>query len=215
MSILLMTLSGLEAGPWAQQSGPSINPVTADWGDAQSLSDGSFVLSIWSSKPYGARLWNQVNKLLFKSTSVVSSYSFKVTATTKLYGQVIETDTKFTDDAGWTYPGDFQWNIGEGWAAQSGNPWFDLGIKMPEPVNGQEVKVSIHRIIDYKAHIITTTQVDVDGINYKPTTLIAIPAKQMSPVWASMEIVDQLQMCTNRLVGGYSVGFNYMGHVLS
>ena len=213
MTQLTATLSGIEAGPWTSVTGPSINPQAADWYDAQAL-PASVLLSMYSSKPYGAVLWKNVQPLPWQAANITLCYSLRTDTATGIYGQVCETDMKITDAVGWTYDGSFQWNIAAGWQAQVGNPWFNLGFQIPAPIPGLwDDSIRIHYQIDYAAHTIAVVGVDAAGTSYVPTKVTPIAAKQAG--WAPSQIVTQLQLCNNAKPGAYSLEFGKIGYVFS
>src|SRR5450432_2783233 len=94
-----VTLSNLEAGPWNPQTDTLASAVKADWSEAEQTPFG-VSLSLYSSGKFKYALWNRASVLRFKPQNIISSYWFTPDIATSLYGQVVETDLKLTDDGG-------------------------------------------------------------------------------------------------------------------
>lgn len=206
-------ITKLEQGPWTPQVGQDINPVPADWyPHAPALNaDGSASFQMYCSKPYGGVLFKQSNPLLFKPATITTSYNLRPWGSLFSFGQVIETDLKITDEAGFTFPGDFQWNIAEGWMAQTGNPWFDLGVKIPPPPPCEWTGFALTRSFDWVKRTVTLSGLVAAGVAYTPK-LVAIPAVNVG--WKNfMQMVDQVQLCNNANPGAYGFDLIEMGHV--
>lgn len=195
------SLTGIEGGPWTVQSGPSINPTPPTVFDAKNL-PGEVIIFCAGPK-YAGALAKQSNKLPWQSSHIVATLGIKPDDSIA-FGQVIETDTKITDAAGWTYDGSFQLNVSAGWMAQIGNPWKDTGVKIPLVLD-QVNTLTIEYAIDYVAHTLTVT-----AINGQAVTLDPIPGKQLG--WATSQIITQLQLCTNGQAGEYTVRFQAIGY---
>lgn len=193
-------ITGLEQGPFQYVWDTSINEIAPDRFDIQPAANGLQIFC--GGKAYAGALAKGVSPLPAQSTTIIFKYIVTVDGSVA-YAQVIETDTKLTDAAGWTYDGSLQWNIAEGWMLQIGNPWKDTGVKIP--LNPGENNIVIQYALDYMAHTITVVSVNGQALNQP-----AIPATQIG--WDKSEIVAQLQLCLAAAGGTYSLLFNAMSY---
>lgn len=200
-AICKWSLSALEAGPWTSQSGPSINPTPPTSFVIEQL-PGELLIANAGPKFAGA-LAKQSNPLPWPTRLITFGYAVKF-GDDIAFAQVIETDAKITDAAGWTYDGSFQWNVASGWMAQIGSPWLDTGVKIPLAPD-QWNRVAIVYQLDYVAHTLT-----VVSVNGQAISLPAVAAKQLG--WGVREIVTQLQLCTNGQGGAYTARFQAVGY---
>lgn len=211
--MLTCSISNLELLPWTAHVGPTINPVPPTAYTAINLPDS---LALYCIGPaYGGWLANCAQPLLAPFQNIVWHYSVTIDKATLQCAQVIETDFKITDSAGWTYDGSGQWNIAEGWMFQINNPWVDTGIKLQTPPTpGVPMDVWIRATLDYGKHTITMQSVTAQGAKTAiPAAVATIPAKQMG--WGINTILPQLQQCTNGKPGAYSLEFKNVGFDLS
>lgn len=199
----------LSQSAWTDEWDTSINPNQATTYGHLATSTG-LMLQMYSKIPYGGWLCKGVCPLPLQAKDVTFNYALIVDPAI-ISAQVVETDMKITDSAGWTYDGSFQWNVAKGWMAQVGNPWVDTGVKAIPPVPGVPMVVSVSYKMDYSAHSIRINSVTVD--NNVGQIGVVLPAKQCG--WAKSEIVTQLQQCSNANPGGYSLAFPYVSYVLS
>lgn len=204
-------ISGIEAATgWSKNVGPTINPTAPDGYELVQTPGGLRLYCC--GKPYAGWLAKHVAPLYANFTDIPFNYSLVIDDATPLCAQVIETDTKFTDADGWTYDGSFQWNIQQGWVAQTGNPWQSSAVKIPALMPGAMTYVSLRYALDYVAHTLQVVSVSVNGTVY-PINSAPLPAKQSG--WAKSEIVTQLQQCINGKEGAYSVLFPSISYDLS
>jgi hypothetical protein len=208
-------ISNLENDPWEPVLGPDINPVDADTWQALNTPAG-LVLSMMSTQPYGGWLAKRVSPLVFAAPRILFGYTMMIDDATPLIAQVAETDTKITDDQGWTYDLSAQWNIANGWMFQVDNQdwtWIDTGIQIPAPAPLEDNRIEIEYQIDYQTHTSSIVSVSADGERYAiDPEFHHIRARQVG--WARNEIVSQLQQCNNATPGGYSLRFREIGYLL-
>lgn len=206
------SLRFLEESTWSIQSGPSINPVSPNYFNTLLSTSSDRVVQIGhQSAAYAGALAKNTAPLVFPASSVSFMYSFQIDSATLSCGQVVETDMKITDPAGYTYDGSFQFNISKNWEMQVGNPWQDTGSTIPPPIPNVECDVVINYALDYSLHTITILTATVNGKLY-PIKKTFTGAKVG---WAVNTIVTQLQLCTNGMPGGYSVTFYNISYELS
>lgn len=200
----MLAYINLENDTWTKETGPSINPVTADnYNIVQG--NGALSLIMCSSKPYSGWLAKNVQALPFAAKNFVFSYTVMIDDATLACAQVIETDSKITDADGWTYDCSLQFNLAKGWMIQVGDPWVDTGIQVVGFPSYEKIPVSIESSVDYANHQSIITRITVDGSAFPvPTTLMQC-AKQES--WAPSQIVTQLQQVNNSQPGGYTLRF--------
>lgn len=192
---LKWSLTGVENGSWTAQTGPSINPAAPTVFLPQQTPGEVAILCAGGA--FGGALAKQSNVLPGQSKFITFRYQVRF-GPDIAFGQVIETDTKFTDAAGWTYDGSFQWNVARGWLAQVNNPWVDTPLKQPLVADQWNDVVVVYQI-DYVAHKLTVVSVNGQAVN------AVVPAKQAN--WTKGQIVTQLQLCTTAAAGGYTVRF--------
>lgn len=211
-------------GSWSAQWSPSINPVAPSSFLVEPASDGTG-LDLWcAGPPYSGALAKLVSPLVYPSPSLQFSYLLWFDESAVGYGQVVETDTKVTDSAGWTYDGSFQFNIAEGspasggiggpsapvsWMTQIGNPWQDTGVRVGL-VPGQGNLVTVTYKLDYTGHTMTVVGVAVGQAAMQAIILPAIPAKQLG--WQPSQVVTQLQLCVGKSGGAYRVRLGQVGY---
>jgi hypothetical protein len=203
-----MNLSNLETANWTREWDTSINPNKSDLYDIVPTPAG---LKIYNAGvKFSGQLAKNVSAYTSRPAQITFNYVLTIDEWTERYGQVVETDSPFTDSDGWTYPNDFQFNIASGWMTQTGNPWFDTGWKAPVPRAGIPYPVSIVRAIDYAKH--TTDLVSVMAGGEKGTINVK-PINGSQRGWGRSEMVTQLQLCTNSSAyGAYSVLFSGIGY---
>jgi hypothetical protein len=195
-------ITGLEAGLWTEEVGKDINPEIPDGYNVMQV-PGAVVLYCCSKKPYAGWLAKHVETLPVQWANIEFSYVLTVDAATQ-FAQVAETDTKVTDAAGWTYPGDGQFNISKGWLFQVGNPWVDTNVRIPPPRPGIPTRITIAYKLDYTAHTLKVVSVAANGVAQEVNT----PLRAATQVgWARSEIVTQFQQCTGAKGGAYSLTF--------
>ena len=195
------SLSGLENGIWSAVTGPTINP-TAPTAFVIDKLPGELAI-VCSGPAFAGALAKFSAPLPWASRLISFKYRVKLDDTIA-FAQVLETDTKFTDGAGWTYDGSFQFNVAEGWMTQINNPWVDTGVKLPLAVDVWN-DVQIDYALDYNAHTIA-----IAAVNGKPLNMAPLPAKQVG--WGVNSIVTQLQLCTNAQGGAYIAKFMGIGY---
>lgn len=193
-------ITGMENEPWTYNWSTDINPVKPDRFDIQPTPEG---LQIFCAGPkYAGALASQVNPLKIESTKF--AFKYRVTLDPSIaYGQVIETDTKFTDAAGWTYNGSLQWVIVNGWMIQIDLFQSDTGVKIPLSQGANDVEI-VYKL-DYSAHTIEVVSVNGTPLNQAP-----IPAAQIG--WQASTIVTQLQLCLGANGGAYDLLFSNIGY---
>lgn len=190
------TITGIESGTLTTNQGPDINSVDPDKFLVQQGSYGAQIFCI--GKPYAGALAAAVNPLVLQSPTITFKYTVTLDASIA-NAQVIETDTKVTDAAGWTYDGSLQFNIIEGWMIQLSNPWGDTGIKLALKQGANPV--TIVYALDYTGHTITVKSVNGISLGAK-----LLPAQQIG--WQKSSIVTQLQLCLGAAGGAYDLIFN-------
>lgn len=195
---LSWSLTNLEAGVWTPEWSTDINPVQPSLFQIQQFAGG---LQIFCAGPaYAGALAKGVNSLPAQLPKLTFNYTATIDPSIDM-AQVIETDTKITDTAGWTYDGSLQFNIAEGWMVQVGDPWVDTGIKLPLRIGTNPVSIGYD--LDFTAHTIAISMQD-EQIS-KPS-----PAKQMG--WTPSGIVTQLQLCTGAKGGCYDLQFSNISY---
>lgn len=195
---LSWSLTNLEAGVWTPEWSTDINPVQPSLFQIQQFA-GSLQI-FCAGSPYAGALAKGVNPLPMQLPKLTFNYAVTIDPSFDM-AQVIETDTKITDAAGWTYDGSLQFNIAEGWMVQVGDPWVDTGVKLPLRIGANSV--SIEYDLDFTAH---TIAISMQGEQVsKPS-----PAKQMG--WTPSEIVTQLQLCTGAKGGCYDLQFSAISY---
>lgn len=197
---LSWSLTNLEAGVWTPEWSTDINPVQPSLFEIQQFAGGLQIFC--AGQAYAGALAKGVNPLPMQLPKLTFDYTVTIDPSIDM-AQVIETDTKITDAAGWTYDGSLQFNIAEGWMVQVNNPWVDTGAKLPLAIEPNAVSVAY--LLDFTAHTIV-----VESINGKPLNQPPIPAKQMG--WAPSEIVTQLQLCTGAKDGCYDLQFSAISY---
>ena len=200
MSKIAWQITELEQGPFQYAWDTSINPAAPDRFDIQPVPNG--VQIFCGGKADAGALAKAVNQLPAQSSTITFRYAVTLDSSIA-YAQVIETDTKITDAAGWTYDGSLQFNIAKGWMLQIGNPWKDTSVKIPLQQGLNEITVQY--ALDYVAHTITVFSVNRQALNQP-----AIPAAQVG--WAVSEIVTQLQLCLAAAGGTYGLLFGAMSY---
>lgn len=213
---LSWSLTNLEAGVWTPEWSTDINPVQPSLFQIQQFAGG---LQIFCAGPaYAGALAKGVNPLPMQLPKLTFNYTVTIDPSIQM-AQVIETDTKITDAAGWTYDGSLQFNIAEGWMIQVGDPWVDTGVKLPLRIGANPV--SIEYDLDFTAHTIQVQSVSQPQMlsqflsNSAPAPIKilsfpVIPAKQMG--WTPSEIVTQLQLCTGAKGGCYDLQFSSISY---
>jgi hypothetical protein len=197
---------------WTKQWSPDINPKEATGYDFVQLPDG---LRLYCTGPkYGGWLCRYVLPLVYPFTRISFSYNLMIDDATAQQAQIIETDSKITDAAGWTYDLSAQWNIQKGWMFQIDDKdwqWTDTGIKIVPPKANEWTAISIEYLLDYANHTSSIDTVTVDGKLFTvPESLQRIPAKQVG--WQPSTIVLQLQQCNNALEGAHSQKFGKISY---
>ena len=201
----------LSAG-WTENVGSTINPV-APSGYAPVQTAGQLRLYCCGAA-YAGWLAKFVNPLWSLFTTISLQYALSIDDCTAEVAQVIETDTKVTDSAGWTYDLSAQFNIAEGWMFQIGNPWKDTGIIVSPPASNVWTPVQIDYALNYAARTSSVLAVTVAGKKYLvPTTMQNVPAGQVG--WTPNQIVTQLQQCIGAQSSAYSVAFKNINYLLS
>ena len=200
MSNLSWSLTNLESGTWTPEWSPDINPVQPDLFKIQPFAGGLQIFC--AGKAYAGALAKGVNALPAQLPKLTFSYVVTIDPSIEV-AQVIETDTKITDAAGWTYDGSLQLNYAEGWMVQVGNPWVDTGVKF-SLLEGEN-KVEIVYALDFTGRTITVISFNGQPLNAKP-----IPATQAG--WTPSQIVTQLQLCTGANGGCYDLVFSGIGY---
>lgn len=203
-------LGPLDQTVWTDEWDASINPRKASSYGHLQTPDG-LILQMRSDVPYGGWLCKNVQPLPVKAQNITLAYTLMIDEATPLCAQVIETDAKITDDAGWLYDGSFQFNIAQNWALQIGASWKDTGQKCDPLTPYSPIRVAIAYKLDYVAHSITVVSAS-DGAKTYPIGVTA-PAKQSG--WARSQIVTQLQQCSNDKPGGYTVRIGNIRYNLS
>lgn len=210
------TISGLENIKWSDMWTAPINPVeAASYGHVQT--GGKLLLNMNSNvpgapyKPYGGWLCKNAIPLPVQAATIAFNYSVEIDEATLQCAQVIETDLKITDFAGWTYDGSFQWNISKGWLAQIGSPWQDTSVGLAAPPTPHvALRVQIQYVLDYTKHTITVASVSINGAVQKIGVTTA--AKQIG--WTAGQLIAQLQQCNNNIPGFYTLAFSDIGYKL-
>jgi hypothetical protein len=159
---------------------------------------------------YGGWLCKNVCRPPLLTKTMVFEYIVVIDDATLQSAQVIETDHKTTDAAGWTYDGSLQFNIADNWMVEISAPWKKTGIRVPAPTPGVPMQVSILYTQDYAAHTITFVSITVDGAE----SAIGLTYNAQQVGWAPGEIVTQLQQCNRSIPGGYTLKFPRVGYLL-
>lgn len=199
----LETLDG-----WSKVVGPSINPTAPDGYEIVQVPGG---LKLFCCGPkYSGWLAKHVSPLVYPFTEITFRYTLTIDDATLACAQVIETDTKITDAAGYTYDLSAQWNLAENWMFQVDSAeghWTDTGIQISALTPNTPVDVSIAYKLDYAAKTSSIGWVSVGSKVYPvPAALGGIAAKQVG--WGPSGVVTQLQQCINGKEGAYALTFS-------
>ena len=124
------------------------------------------------------------------------SYSFSLTPDDSPDARIFEKDTRMTDAAGWTYPGDFQlvYSGAQGWEVMIGDitgAWHPTGIFVKSLPVFVPCPIKIGYAYDLVNHDSTITSIYINNAPLQITP-VAYPAKQMG--WDPSQIVTQCQM---------------------
>lgn len=199
-------------GQWSAQWDPSINPVPPAAFVINQYAGAGLEL-FCAGPPYAGALAKLVSPLVWPSPRLELSYLLQFDESAVACGQVVETDCKLTDAAGWTYDGSFQFNIAAGnavgWLVQVGNPWQDTAVRAAlQP--GQPNPVTVSYQLDYVAHSLRVLGVMIGQGAMQVIALPAVPARQLG--WQPSQVVTQLQLCTGKRGGAYRVRFGEVGY---
>lgn len=199
-------LTNLDIAPgWTKQWSKDINPVEPNGYDFIQVPDG--IRLYCDGAKYAGWLAKYVSPLLYPFSKISFNYQLIIDDATPQQAQVVETDSKITDAAGWTYDFSAQWNIAEGWMFQivdANGKWIDTGIKLAVPPQPNvAMPFRIDYALDYTNHLSSVIGV-MAGNTFAglPSSFGKIAAKQIG--WKAMQIVSQLQQCNNGLPGAHS-----------
>lgn len=209
-----LSIGNLELKEWTDVVGLDINDPPADNYGIVQTSD-SLNLIMCSSKPYSGWLAKHVESLPVFASSITFHYRMMIDECIAC-AQVVETDTKLTDDEGWTYDLSAQWNVANDWMFQVDNEhwtWEDSGVRIESPLPYHPADFKIEYLLDYNDKNSSIPAVWAFGSRYPLPHPPWIPAKHVG--WANDEIVTQLQQCNNAQPGGYTLRFAEIGYVLS
>lgn len=206
----------LEHSPlWTEEFGITINSKTATGRALVRLPSG--LRMFCSGDAYAGWLAKHVLPLVYPFPRITLSYVLMVDDATAQCAQVVETDSKITDAAGYTYDLSAQWNLAEGWMFQvddGAGHWVDTGIQIAPLAAYTELTVEIDYELDYVNRVSAIAAVVVNSKEYPaPATLGKIPAKAVG--WGPSKIVTQLQQCINGQPGAYSIEFADINYDLS
>jgi hypothetical protein len=209
-------LNNLELGDWTVEADPSINPQTADGRCLMKTSEGIVLYCVTNpgSKPYGGWLAKNVASLANLVTlpcSITFQYNLKIDPAA-LHAQVIETDSRLTDKAGNTFPGDFQIVIAKNWQVQLGDSsgaWHPTNVNIAPLTPNIFYCLQITYALNYTALTIEALSLCVNGVLHP---LNESPTRAAKLGWAPSEIVTQFQPCTGANGGGYSLTFSGIGY---
>ena len=191
--------TNLENYPATVVNNTSVNPVPADGYIPLMEADGLHTYLI--AKPNGGALWKIVRPALPNSGNLGLQFNWMLSAEALLYGRCFEFDTRVTDQAGWTYPCDFQFIlesdglhlfIATGVAAGK-ITWQDTGLLLAVSGAGQWTVIDIEYGIDTVRR--TCSVLSVANSNQKATIPAALqnqPAAQLG--WTVSQAVLQKQI---------------------
>ena len=200
---LSWTIPNLESAVWTPNWSADINPEPPESFKVQP-GPGGLQIFCASTKPYGGALASSVFELKSQLQSPKIIFSYTATLDQSItYGQVLETDSKFTDADGWTYDGSLQFVVVNGYMIQVGDPWRDTGVKIPLSIGHNAIQIVYG--MDFVKHTINMESVNGKPLNQKP-----VPATQIG--WQKSTIVSQLQLCTGANGGAYDVLFSAMSY---
>ena len=210
-------INNLETTPeWTKEWSKDINAVEPDGYDFIQTTDGIRLYTVGHA--YAGWLAKFVSPLLFPFTKILFNYSLNIDDATPQQAQVIETDSKITDAAGWTYDLSAQLNIQKGWMFQvddAAGDWVDTVIKIPALKPNTVTPFSIAYVLDYVNHVSSVTSVSVGQTPFQvPVNLQKIPAKRIG--WQPSTVVTQLQGCNNGLpYGAHSWKISQCGYTMT
>jgi hypothetical protein len=204
-------LLNLEQDDWSSVVGPTINPLSPSAYKAVNTKSELRLYVIGA--PDAGWLAKHVAPFV-QVPAITFRYDLDPDTATASNAQVIETDSKFTDAAGWTYDGSCQLNLAEGgmWQiANAAGAWVDTGIKsgiVPE----RWTPIEIVYALDFVNRAISVQSISSDGVlESVPAALQSVPAKQVG--WEPNQIVTQLQQVLNSTGSAYSVGFRNISYI--
>jgi hypothetical protein len=195
----------MESGTWTVETGPLINEPAATHCVIAKSADALSLVMCEPEIPYAGWLAKHVQNIPnFPAKELCFSYNLLIDYATTVFAQVIETDVKATNKAGYTYDMSFQINIAKGWMLQVGNPWIDTGIQIKPLVPCVLSDVMLEFNLDVANARSKLVLASFDGISYEIPE-IWIPA--MKEGWEANQLVFQLQQVTNSKAGGYTLNF--------
>lgn len=198
---------------WTDEWNTSINPIQATSYFHLATPQG-LLLQMCSNVAYGGWLAKNVVPLPAQTATVTFQYQITIDPATPISAQVIETDMKLTDAAGYTYDGSFQFNIAAGWKVQVSGPWQDTGVSILPFAVGATYTVTIAYALDYVAHTITFVSLTVASATVSNNYVINKTFAAAQVGWGKNQIVTQLQQCANAHPSGYTLLFPNLGYTL-
>lgn len=200
---------------WEKAVGPDINPVAPGGYEFVQLPSG---IRLYECGPaYGGWLAKKVSPFVYKFPQVSLSFKLVLDPATLQQAQVVEFDSKITDEDGWTYDFSAQLVIVEGWAFQvtnqEGTGWLETGAKLRTfPAVGQEFSIQVDYVLDFVNHKSQVVRLIADGQEY-PINTPVLDAKQIG--WQKSSILTQLQQCNNALRGAHAEEFRKITYTMS
>lgn len=127
----------------------------------------------------------------------------------------IEIDDRYTDAAGYTYPGDL--HIGVDGTVEIGDingVWHAAGMRVTPLLANAATVVQLKRTYNWTAHTSSLLSLAVGGVVYPlPSSLWNLPAALLG--WAKSQLVKQRQIDLNARGGFASVLWNQMNNATS
>jgi hypothetical protein len=193
---------------WTKQWSKDINEIKPEGYEFVQLPDG---IRLYCAGPaYAGWLARHVDTLLFPFPKISFGYRLLIDDATQQQAEVVETDSKITDAAGWTYDLSAQWNITKKWLFQVDNKdwtWADTPFTIAAPQADTYLPVQIDYALDYEKHTSSIVSVIAGNALFRdmPSDLQNIPARQVE--WQPSTIVMQMQQCNNYRRGAHSQKF--------
>lgn len=205
----------LERSDWYPIVGDNINnPIASNYQIVKN--NNSLSMIMYGTEAYSGWLAKHVEPLLYQVDDVLFKYTLMIDECTVVNGQVVETDSKITDNEQWTYDLSAQWNITNDWMFQVDDDnwqWVDTGVRLPKPNTYEQQKIAIEYKLDYANKQSIILAFWNNGERYALPNPYWIQARQIG--WKASEIVTQLQQCNNHAPGGYTLWFRDIGYELN
>ena len=208
----MITDATLEIYPATVVNNTSVNPIPAD-GYISLLTNGVLGTYLIASQPNGGALW-KINRPYLPNTGKLSlSFNWILSTEALLYGRCFEFDTRPTDQAGWTYPCDFQFilqsnalymYVATGVAAGK-IQWQSTGSSLPLPAAGMWTWIGIDYALDTVKHVCSILEVSNGSLKIPiPANLQNQPAVQIG--WQAGTVTLQKQLVNGPAAGAFSDG---------